>query len=515
MAIRLESMGDYDSIIADFSQNSGNKFVTIAEGSDDTVSLNNEGENAAIISEDASGKKFIKAGAGGDTLKNNSPSAKVIFNGGAGDDTLTNTRGNSNATIVGNGGDDLISLTGSTGNVIQYTSGDGDDTIYGYDSTDNIQIDDEDYNISQRGQDVIINVGEGSIRLVNAKGTAININGDQESTDTDTLLIDNTSKSEITADSTIKIIDASTRTKNSNIAANALDNIIYGGTKKDTLYGGAGNDTIFGNNGSDELYGGLGNDSIIGEAGNDYLYGSAGSDTLIGGKGSDTFQGGLSEDVFVYSSGDGKDVIYDYTPDEDTIKIEKGTIKKVSLSGYDVILKIGSGQIKVRNGKGEALTIVNANGVSSVATFTDTMSITNSNSNSLKITDSLIKTINALDRTKAINITANSNANTIYSGKGNDTFTGGSGADVFVYSSGSGKDVITDYTVGQDKIKLTSGKITKTSISGSDVIFTVGSGNIKLKNAKNKAVNIIDSSNKSTSLLFGSTSPEQPQLIQS
>lgn len=41
---------------------------------------------------------------------------------------------------------------------------------------------------------------------------------------------------------------------------------------------------------------------------------------------------------------------------------------------------------------------------------------------------------------------------TLYGGFGNDTLTGGDGADVFYYSNGDGKDVITDYQSGVDKI---------------------------------------------------------------
>lgn len=46
-------------------------------------------------------------------------------------------------------------------------------------------------------------------------------------------------------------------------------------------------------------------------------------------------------------------------------------------------------------------------------------------------------------------------------GGGNDTLIGGGGKDTFVlYYSGGGIDTITDYTIGQDKIKLTSVIIT-------------------------------------------------------
>ena len=82
----------------------------------------------------------------------------------------------------------------------------------------------------------------------------------------------------------------------------------------------------------------------------------------------------------------------------------------------------------------------------------------------------------------------------MYGGSGNDTLTGGAGNDVFIYEGG--KDVITDYTAGKDKIKLSSGKITKTTYSGKDVIFTIGSGTLTVKNSKGKKITVTDSSNK-------------------
>ena len=42
-------------------------------------------------------------------------------------------------------------------------------------------------------------------------------------------------------------------------------------------------------------------------------------------------------------------------------------------------------------------------------------------------------------------------------GVGNDTIIGGSGNDIFQINSGLGRDVITDYTSGEDRIKLLGG----------------------------------------------------------
>ena len=77
--------------------------------------------------------------------------------------------------------------------------------------------------------------------------------------------------------------------------------------------------------------------------------------------------------------------------------------------------------------------------------------------------ESSVATITATGRTKALNIEGNTKANkiigtsggdTLTGGTGNDTLTGGDGADVFIFD-GKGTDVVTDYTAGQDTLKIT------------------------------------------------------------
>lgn len=113
-------------------------------------------------------------------------------------------------------------------------------------------------------------------------------------------------------------------------------------------------------------------------------------------------------------------------------------------------------------------------------------------------------TITGAARTKALNIEGNAKANkivgtsandTINGVAGNDTLTGGTGSDIFIYD-GKGSDVITDYTAGEDTLKLTSGTVGAYSISGSDATFKVGSSTVKVNGGKSSAITIIDSKNK-------------------
>jgi Ca2+-binding RTX toxin-like protein len=66
------------------------------------------------------------------------------------------------------------------------------------------------------------------------------------------------------------------------------------------LDGGGGNDTIDGSERDDVLRGGSGNDTLYGHGGDDTLEGGLGNDVLVGGDGSD---------LYMYSRGDGSEVI--------------------------------------------------------------------------------------------------------------------------------------------------------------------------------------------------------------
>ena len=118
---------------------------------------------------------------------------------------------------------------------------------------------------------------------------------------------------------------------------------------------------------------------------------------------------------------------------------------------------------------------------------------------------SSVVTITAAARSKSLNIQGNDKANriigtsgndTINGGAGNDTLTGGSGNDVFVYESGAGNDVITDYTAGEDTIKIASGSISSYAFSSTDASFKIGSNTLRVKNGKTSIITVVDSKNK-------------------
>ena len=204
----------------------------------------------------ASDHVTVDGGAGNDVIWNYQVNQYVSIYGGSGGDSIRNDA--QNVTVSGGANDDTISL--SDKNIIQYANGDGNDIVYGYNSTDTIQITDGTYSTQNSSNDVIIKVDNGSITLKDAKGQKLNIIGEQPNNIT-------------TGWATIK------SSKESSVVANNAT-IASGGSSADTIqaipidhtiraiYGNAGNDvvSVSGNYGilwsKSTVNSGTGNDSI-------------------------------------------------------------------------------------------------------------------------------------------------------------------------------------------------------------------------------------------------------------
>ena len=70
-------------------------------------------------------------------------------------------------------------------------------------------------------------------------------------------------------------------------------------------------------------------------------------------------------------------------------------------------------------------------------------------------------------------------------GVGNDTLTGGNGNDIFQINSGAGRDVITDYEKGNDRIKLLAG------ITENDLTFSYVGGHTRIKDDEGDLLAIV------------------------
>jgi Ca2+-binding RTX toxin-like protein len=184
-----------------------------------------------------------------------------------------------------------------------------------------------------------------------------------------------------------------------------IANEVYGTGAADRLHGSAapdlisargGNDTAFGLAGGDVLHGGLGQDRLYGGLGDDKIYGDAGADKIVGGYDNDRIAGGAGDDLISGSAGD--DILAGGAGDD----IIRGGTGSDRLSG-------GDGNDKLTAGSDASQLLGGAGG------------------------DVL---------------TGGAGDDLLQGGAGNDVLTGGLGNDTFSVAAHSGRDVITDFGVG-------------------------------------------------------------------
>ncbi|WP_189635561.1 VCBS domain-containing protein [Rhizobium grahamii] len=211
------------------------------------------------------------------------------------------------------------------------------------------------------------------------------------------------------------------------------------------------------------------------------LTGSSSGDTLTGGAGADTISGGNGDDTIV---GAQNDILLDGGIGTDT-------------------LQIGANFTSTSNEQ-----IVGIENITLTATAT----------------------VNLANQTEGFKILGSSGGDTIVGGAGadiinglggNDTLTGGAGNDQFRLQTNSGTDVITDFTVGQDKIGLvdifnnTTGTSAGAALNANDFISRSSIGNIS--NSDDNKVIVITTAQSSSQIsateIAGSGSPTNNYVL--
>ena len=308
------------------------------------------------------------------------------------------------------------------------------DLTHGIDDTRSASLKTLAGSSSKLGQAIVLNTGTVSVSGVSSASYAGGYiflrylaYQNAESTDdtTTTLTVTNSTKSPVTINSAIKIVDASTRTKAVKITGNALDNTITGGTSSDTLNGGKGNDVLTGGNGAD---------------------------------------------IFIWSAGN--DTITDYGTGNDKISIGSASIKTFGASGNDFVFEFGDGSLTLTGAADKKISVTggktnifSADGIYNTAGRAVTLSAATKNFTA----DSKVVTIDA-GLTSGATITGNSKANKIYLGDKN----------VFVRAKG-GNDTL--YNFGADDMLSIAGAVSDGSVKSGNTYLKIGSNKITVKDS--------------------------------
>lgn len=213
------------------------------------------------------------------------------------------------------------------------------------------------------------------------------------------------------------------------------DDLITGLAGNDTIKGGQGLDIIRGGADDDVITGGADKDVLFGEAGNDQMQGGGGNDRLLGLAGNDTISGDAGNDLV--SGGRGRDVVSGQTGD-DTLRGGRNSDTLFGGDGSDR-LQGGGGADSLLGGTGD---------------------------------DRLIGGVGA------DTLSGDDGIDRLLGKRGNDELTGGQGADRFIFDLGDGRDTITDFEQGVDRIWVVNGvdNFADLTISqiGDDALITFG-----------------------------------------
>ena len=236
--------------------------------------------------------------------------------------------------------------------------------------------------------------------------------------------------------------------------------------------------------GIENLIGSAHNDSLTGDGGANVLEGGAGADTLTGGAGADTLTGGGGADRFIVNFGAGEslakatDRITDFEQGSDKIRL-------IGVGGFDA-LTLTNNQFTwlggVATGKGvQTLIVMTGASVEITATdfvFDDGITWSGTSDGDTRDGDYAADMLSGEGGDDVLS--GEGGNDTLDGGTGNDTLDGGTGADSLTGGGGKdefafdafGNDTITDFTDGEDLIKLVPGVV----FDGDVIVRPAGTG---------------------------------------
>ena len=240
----------------------------------------------------------------------------------------------------------------------------------------------------------------------------------------------------------------------------------------------------------DEFFGSAGADTMNGGKGDDYFVSTAGKDRYVGGTGYDqiSFQNDPSGVVANLTTGRAVDG-WGNAERLSSIEMLRGSAHDDRLTGCarDNVLRGLAGD-DVLDGKGGIDTVRYDRDARAGGTAGVTVDLGRKIAiDGFGDTDRLLSIECVLGSDKGDRITGNGGRNTLDGGAGNDILTGGAGADHFIFSGNFGRDRISDFLEGADRIDLrgvssiTSFRdLTRNHLttSGDDLRIDAGGGNV-------------------------------------
>ncbi|WP_137895068.1 calcium-binding protein [Ramlibacter sp. 2FC] len=405
------------------SGNDGNDTMSGGDGNDtlnggaDADSLKGENGNDTLNGGD--GADYMQGGAGSD-----------VFDGGTGNDTL-----------IGNYYDGYWNTYNGVGSdTYLFGRGDGQDTLYDYDTTSGIidrlvfkpGIAAEDVQVTASGNHLILKVTGTTDQITLANY----LSGDGAGG----WAIENISFSDGT------VWDVTT------VQAMLATNVQNGTAAGDTLTGTAG---------SDRLLGGEGDDVLSGGAGNDWLDAGSGTDNMSGGTGNDVYVVDSMSDAVAENAGEGNDTV------RSSVSWTLGSeVENLVLTGNSTIDGIGnalgnrifgnSADNRIDGGAGADVMVGGAGKDTYVIDSASDIVIENAAEGVDQVESSIAYTLGSnlenlvLTGSAAINGTGNELANMLTGNSAANILSGGLGNDTYGLYRGAGMDTVqeNDATAG-------------------------------------------------------------------
>ena len=500
---------DYDTYRKTVSTGSNGGFITNYWN---TVTMKGGAGEDTITN--SGSKVYITAGDKADTIKNYS--AKVTINGGSGNDEINND--GTQVSIIGGKGNDFVE---NNGKKVTIDGGAGVDEINNFGAKSFVS--------GGAGADVLIN-GVSYYETIDVVSSAVIETGTYAANDDIVVVGMGTSSmnayyANLTGGNSSSILGGAGDDTLTNYATKAQ---LFGEADNDSLlnfglgakvYGDAGDDIIFNGMATIEvempginkdgianvsgyeaqLYGGDGNDSIENEANNAVIYGEVGLDSIS--------NSGLN--VKIYGGADNDFV--DNTGNSSTIFLDKGndafenSAKFITVSG-------GAGADSFYN-LGTDSTLFGDAGNDEIMSFGDFNYLSGGKNNDTIYSSGEAATlsgdtgkdilynegVNAYVIGGAGNDTIHNEGDhvTIAGGAGNDSINNNGGKDtVYQFGTGDGKDTVTGFNDGET-VHITKGKYSAQK-SGSDVVVSVGTNTLTLKDAVNKQINFVNAKGKTS-----------------